>query len=67
MNVTCNVCKSWDKQSEKHGKCRVESPQSALVPMQGIGGQQLSVVSYWPETKPDDWCEKGVKTIAVQS
>jgi len=52
----CVNCLHFDKVSDKHGKCRSVPPNAALIPAQGIGGAGLSVVTYWPEVKPDDWC-----------
>lgn len=55
----CKTCIYWEQVSDKHGKCRVNPPRAELIPMQGIGGQGLSVVTFYPETKPEDWCSVG--------
>jgi hypothetical protein len=54
--MSCATCGYWKKISDQHGKCRRDVPRAELIPMQGIGGQGLSVVTFWPETKPDDVC-----------
>lgn len=36
--------------------CRRNPPQAALIPVQGLGGPGMSLVSYWPEVKDSDWC-----------
>lgn len=55
-NETCKTCRNYNPLSDDHGKCRQSPPSASLIPVHGIGGQSLSVVSYWPEVKADDWC-----------
>ena len=52
----CKDCANWNPQREESGQCRAKPPMASLIPVQGIGGQGLSVISYWPETKAADWC-----------
>lgn len=54
--ITCADCPAWQNVSENHGKCRADYPRAELVPVQGVGGQGLSVVTFWPETKATDYC-----------
>ena len=70
----CNDCFYWDKKDElqaEAGRCSGQGPSATLVPMQGIGGQGLSVVTYWPETKASDrcakWVESGISSAILQS
>lgn len=37
-------------------ECRANAPAASLVPVQGIGGVQMSVMSVHPITAPDHWC-----------
>lgn len=54
--MECKNCKHWNPVNDQHGQCVKNPPNATLVPAQGLGGQGLTVVSYWPETKPDNRC-----------
>ena len=56
---TCKNCIFWNSISEHHGKCRINPPRAELIPVQGVAGPSLNVVTFYPETKPDDWCGAG--------
>ena len=57
MKKECSNCAFWDKKPDiEAGRCLAKVPNAALIPTQGIGGQTLSVVTYWPETRPSDRC-----------
>lgn len=60
--VRCKNCDAWrPTQNNEVGHCYLNPPNAALIPQQGIGGQGLAVVSYRPETRPDDGCTKGLE------
>lgn len=55
----CNNCFYWDKKDHVDaGRCCSNVPAVTLVPTQGVAGQGLSVITYWPETKGSDRCGK---------
>lgn len=54
--MECKTCVSWNKGENNRGQCRSQVPRAELIPVQGIGGQGLSVVTFWPETSANDWC-----------
>lgn len=57
----CSICEYWlEIEGSGMGKCRLRPPQAALVPTQGVAGQSLVVVSYWPETKAGEMCSECV-------
>ena len=64
--LKCKNCACWNIQRDESGQCRKNPPAAALIPTQGIGGQTLAVVSFWPETKSEDWCNAGVDCSEVQ-
>lgn len=58
----CADCIYWIKNADSTpitGKCEYAPPLASLIPVQGIGGNSLSVVSYWPETAPHNGCSHG--------
>jgi hypothetical protein len=57
--IYCKDCIAWQDINEQHGKCHGKIPNATLVPTQGIGGQGMAVVTFWPETRPDDGCMEG--------
>ena len=57
--AACKSCIFWEPVSDNHGKCRVNPPRAELIPVQGVAGPSLNVVTFYPETKPDDWCGAG--------
>ena len=60
--VYCKNCKAWRPlEGGQGGHCFVNPPQTTLVPRQGIGGDGIAVVSFRPETRPDDGCSKGLE------
>ncbi len=63
--MQCKDCENWNPQRDEAGQCRAHVPSAALVPSQGIGGPGLAVVTYWPETKPDDWCGEWMEGAAL--
>lgn len=54
--MTCKSCAHWIEQTPESGRCAQKPPMATLVPQQGIGGQGLAVITYWPETRPTDHC-----------
>lgn len=62
--VYCKNCQAWrpvNPGDNTGGHCFINPPQATLVPQQGIGGQGIAVVSFRPETRPDDGCSKGLE------
>jgi hypothetical protein len=53
----CRNCKYWNNEKTiERGQCRLAPPSAVLVPVQGIGGQGMTLISYWPETGASEWC-----------
>lgn len=69
----CGNCKMWHGKGAPGpsgasiGTCRVKHPSSTLVPQQGLGGQGLAVVTYWPETQATDWCGEWCEGVEASS
>ena len=62
--MRCKNCDYWSTESGERGKCEYNPPSVTLIPVQGIGGQNLSAVTFWPETSPINGCSKGTnKTV----
>ncbi len=64
-NVTCVNCSFWnpgekDAPNSKLGTCQRFPPTPVQnVEWEGHGGnyrQGYEIVSWWPETEPNDWC-----------
>jgi hypothetical protein len=64
--MNCSDCDKWVELSDQHGRCRALPPRCEVIPVQGIGGQGMSVVTFWPETKPIDWCASHTVTTKLR-
>lgn len=70
--MNCETCAFWEpKENNQGGRCACKPPVASLVPQQGVAGPTLAVVTYWPETRPDDrcgeWAEGGKPSTLLQS
>ena len=57
--TNCERCIAYLPTSPNGGKCLRHPPLCQLVPVQTVGGQSLSGVSYWPEVRASEGCCEG--------
>lgn len=54
----CGSCFWWQKQQNNNGRCMVNPPTAMIMQVQGIGGPDLTAVTFWPETPDTGYCSK---------
>lgn len=58
--IKCKDCAFWEATNGGRGRCHYNPPNATLIPAQGLSGQGLSVVSYYPECGENDGCSKAM-------
>jgi hypothetical protein len=66
--VKCAECLAWENSANDMGKCMLNPPFAILAQSQHpMTGQVMPIVlTFHPETKPTDYCFKGVRAETLK-